>query len=401
MSMLWRRFAIWGLLGAAVLGGLVYAFWPRPVPVDLLRAAKGELIVTVGDEGETRVRDVFVLSAPVAGRLLRIESDVGDAVAAGKTVVASIQPVDPAFLDLRGEAEAEATVRAAEAAETLAQAELDKAVAELDFADAELARARRLVRRGTISERALDDAQRAYRTSQATVETAKAALKVRQFELQRAKAALVSPVNSREVDGECECVTVTAPVTGRVLRLLRESEGVVQAGESLVEIGDPADLEIVADLLSTDAVKVEAGKAVIIEGWGGAPLKGKVRRVEPFGFTKVSALGIDEQRVNVIVDFIDGPDLWRRLGHGYRVEIRVVLWHGQDVLKVPLSALFRNGGDWAVFVEDSGRARLRGVTLGQRTDFEAEVVEGIAEGESVVVHPGIRVKDGVRIAARR
>ena len=400
MSILWRRFAIWGFLGTAVLGGIVFAFWPRPVPVDLIQVSRGELTVTVGDEGETRVRDVFVLSAPVAGRLLRIESDVGDAVAADKTIVASIQPVDPAFLDLRGEAEAEATLRAAEAAESLAQAEREKAVAELEFAEAELARARRLVRRGTISERALDDAQRAFRTSQATVETAKAALKVRQFELQKAKATLVSPVDSRDVDGVCECVQVTAPVTGQVLRLVRESEGVVQAGDPLVEIGDAADLEIVADLLSTDAVKVEAGQDVIIEGWGGEPLPGKVDRVEPYGFTKVSALGIDEQRVNVIVDFAGKAQDWQRLGHGYRVEIRVVLWHGEEVLKAPLSALFRNGGDWAVFVEKGGRAEQRSVTLGQRTDFEAEIVEGIAEGEQVVVHPGIRVKDGVRIAAR-
>ncbi len=400
MTILWRRLFMWAVLGFALITGLVYAFWPRPVPVDLLAASRGSLTVTVGDEGETRVRDVFILSAPVAGRLLRIDRDVGDAVTADMTVVARIQPVDPAFLDLRSEAEAKAAVRAAEAAETLAKAELDKALAELEFAETEVERARRLVQRKTISERALDDAERIYRTSLATVETAKAALEVQRFELQKARAILVSPVDARDVE-ECACVNVTAPVTGRVLRLLRESEGVVQAGEALLEIGDPRDLEIVADLLSTDAVKVEPGQAVVIEGWGGEPLNGLVNRVEPYGFTKVSALGIDEQRVNVIVDFTDPPERWNRLGHGYRVEIRVVLWQGADVLTVPLSALFRHQGDWAVFVEQDGRASLRRVALGQRTDLEAQVLEGIDEGDRVVVHPGIRVEDGVLITARR
>ena len=400
MNVIWRRLFIWAVLGFALAAGLVYAFWPRPVPVDLLAASRGALTVVVGDEGETRVRDVFVLSAPVAGRLLRIDRDVGDAVTADMTVVARIQPVDPAFLDLRSEAEARAAVRAAEAAEILAEAELDKALAELEFAETEVERARRLVQRKTISERALDDAERIFRTSKATVETAKAALEVRRFELQAARAILVSPVDARAVE-ECACVNVTAPVTGRVLRLLRESEGVVQAGEALVEIGDPRDLEIVADLLSTDAVKVEPGQAVVIEGWGGEPLNGAVNRVEPYGFTKVSALGIDEQRVNVIVDFTDPAERWQRLGHGYRVEIRVVLWQGEDVLKVPLSALFRDGQEWAVFVERDGRARLRRVTLGQRTDLEAQILDGIDEGDPVVVHPGIRVEDGVLITARR
>ncbi len=399
--MKWRRLALWGVLLLGLAAGLAFAFWPRPVPVDLAPVVRGHLVVTVDEEAETRVRDVFVLSAPVGGRLRRIDSDVGDRVIAGETVVARIEPADPAFLDVRSESQAEAAVLAAEAGQMLARAELAEAQAELEFARSDVERARQLIRSNTISRRAHDEAERLFKTRQASVETAAAGLKMRQFELTRARARLVSPVETQALHGNCDCVSILAPVSGHILRLVRESEGVVRAGDPLVEIGDPGDLEIVSDLLSSDAVKVAPGQRVVIDDWGGeTQLAGVVRRVEPYGFTKVSALGIEEQRVNVIIDIAADPDLWRRLGHGYRVEVRIVLWEGQEVLKVPLTALFRDGDEWAVFVEQSGRALRRRVALGHRSGLEAEIVSGLDEDLRVILHPSDRIVDGLAISAR-
>jgi len=396
-----RRLVLWAGIGAVVATALFLAFRPRPVPVDLTGITSGELVVTVDDEGETRVRDIFVLSAPVAGRALRIEAEAGDVVVANETIIAEIEPMDPSFLDLRSETQAKAAVQAAESARALAQAEVDQALAELDFAKAELDRSRELIVEQTISRRELDDAERNYKTARAAYATALAALQVRDFELESARAQLLSPNEPRGRRDQCECVPIVAPADGQILRVLRESEGVVSAGEPLLEIGDPSDLEIVVDLLSSDAVRVAAGQPVIIEGWGGGEaLTGRVRRIEPFGFTKVSALGIEEQRVNVIVDLTSPKEQWRRLGHGYRVELRIVLWSGDDVLRLPLTALFRNGEDWAVFVERNGRAMLTRVEIGRRNGLEAQVIGGLSAGDRVVTAPGNRVTDGTRIVPR-
>jgi HlyD family secretion protein len=396
-----RRLILWAVLGGAVVLALFIAFRPQAVPVDIEVANSGSLVVTVDEEGETRVRDIFVLSAPVAGRMLRIEAEAGDEVIANQTVIAEIEPVDPTFLDFRSEAQAQAAVRAAESAKTLAQAEVDQAAAELEFARAEVERARELIVDNTISQRALDDAERNDKTAKAAYATTLAGLQVRTFELERARAELLSPAEIRLKRGDCECVPISAPVDGRILRVLQESEGVVPAGKPLLEIGDPADLEIVVDLLSADAVKVAAGQRVIIEGWGGdTPVAGRVRRVEPFGFTKISALGIEEQRVNVIIDFTSPREQWARLGHGYQVDLRIVLWEGVDVVKLPLTALFRDGDQWAVFVESGGRAQHRNVKIGRRNGLEAEITGGIQLGEHVVMHPGDKVVDGVRVKTR-
>ncbi|WP_119167850.1 efflux RND transporter periplasmic adaptor subunit [Algihabitans albus] len=400
MSARARRIALWAGLAALLLAGLVYAFRPKPVPVDLAEAERGALVVTVDEEGETRVRDVFVLSAPIAGLAQRIDADVGDLVIANQTVITGIEPIDPDFLDPRSEAEARAALQAAEAGQVLAAAELAQAEAELNYARAEVERARGLQPGRTISQSALDNAERAFLSGSAAAETAKAALRIRQFELDQARARLLTPLETQAQRASCECVPITAPVSGNILRIVRESEGVVRAGDPLVEIGDPRDLEIVSDLLSVEAVKVEEGQTVLIEEWGGAILNGRVRRVEPYGFTKVSALGIEEQRVNVIVDFTDPPEHWPRLGHGYRVEVRIVLWRGDEVLKLPMSALFRNGDDWSVFVDHDGRARTRSVEIGQHSGLEAEIITGLAEGERVVLHPSDRVAEGVRITPR-
>ena len=396
-----RRLLLWAVLGGAVLLALIAVFIPGAVSVDVQVVGRGELVVTVDEEGETRVRDVFVLSAPVAGRMLRIEAEAGDEVIANETVIAEIEPVDPQFLDLRSEAQAQAAIRAAESAKILAQAEVDQAEAELEFARAELDRARELIVDNTISQRELDNAERNEKTAKAAYATKLAGLQVRNFELDRARAELLSPAQGRERMGECECVPISAPVDGSVLRVLNESEGVVEAGEPLVEIGDATDLEIVVDLLSADAVRVAPGQRVIIEGWGGdLPVEGRVRRVEPFGFTKISALGIEEQRVNVIIDFTSPHAEWARLGHGYQVDLRVVLWEGVDVITLPLTALFRDGDRWAVFVESGGRARKRQVETGRRNGLEAEITSGLEVDERVILHPSDQVVDGVRVSVR-
>ena len=396
-----RRLILWTGLGGAVVLALFIAFRPQAVPVDIEVAASGSLVVTVDEEGETRVRDIFVLSAPVAGRMLRIEAEAGDEVIANETVIAEIEPVDPTFLDFRSEAQAQAAIRAAESARTLAQAEVDQAAAELEFARAEVERARELIVDNTISRRELDDAERNHKTAKAAYATTLAGLQVRNFELERARAELLSPAEVRLKRVDCECVPISAPIDGRVLRVLQESEGVVPAGEPLLEIGDPADLEIVVDLLSADAVRVAAGQRVVIEGWGGeTPVAGRVRRVEPFGFTKISALGIEEQRVNVIIDFTSPREQWERLGHGYQVDLRIVLWEGVDVVKLPLTALFRDGDQWAVFVESGGRAQRRHVEIGRRNGLEAEITGGLKVGERVIMHPSDKVIDGIRVTGR-
>ena len=400
MQLRMRRFLFWGALAMIVALGLGVAFWPRPVVVDIVAADRGTLVVTVDDEGETRVRDVYVVSAPVTGRMRRIELRAGDAVDAVDTIVAAIEPIDPAFLDPRSEAQARADVRAAGSAEALARAEVEQAQAELDFAEHELERARELMRQEMISQRELDDAERVYRTRRAGLNTTLAGHEMRLFQLERARAELVSPAEDRSA--ACACVALCSPVTGRILRVLQESEGVVAAGTPLVEIGDPRDLEIVVDLLSADAVKVEAGQHVIVEGWGGhKSLEGRVQLIEPFGFTKVSALGIEEQRVNVVIELTSAMEDWSRLAHGYQVDVRIVLSSGQDVLMLPLTALFRDGDAWAVFVDSGGRAELRRVEIGLRNGVSAEVVSGLENGERIVLHPSDRVADGVRIAARR
>ncbi len=391
----------WTPVAVAIVAAVAWAYVPRAVVVDLHTVTPQRLVVTVDEEGETRVHDVFGLSAPVAGRVRRIEAHVGDAVTANETVLVRIEPLDPSFLDPRTETQARAAVQAAESALELARAEVDEARAEFEFAEAEYKRSRELVRSGTISSSEADDKQRSYRTRTAALATAEAGLQMRDFELAQAQAQLLTPNEARELGGHGDWVTLRAPRSGSVLRIVNESERVVAAGDLLVEIGDPADLEIVVDFLSTDAVRIDSGQRVLIERWGlDHTIAGRVRRVEPYGFTKVSALGIEEQRVNVVIDFTSPRDEWRRLGHGYQVEARVVLWEGNDVVTVPLTALFRDGDEWALFVDQGGRALLRRVKVGHRNSIDAEIVEGLASGEQVVLHPSDRVVDGVRISAR-
>lgn len=400
-STLRRRLLFWTPFGLALALVLVWLFRPQAVAVDIATVERGPLRVTVSDEGQTRVRDVFIVSAPIPGLMRRIDLEVGDPVQAQKTVIARIEPSDPAFLDPRSAAEARAGRDAAAAARNYARAQLQRAEAERDFALAEYRRIQALAERQTMSQNDLDSAQRRAKTAAASVAEAKASVAMRNSEYSQAQARLLAPSNSKVRRGECECVTVYSPVSGTVLRVINESERTVQPGEALVEVGDPTKLEVVVDLLSAEAVRVRAGQRVLIDAWGGErPLEGVVRRVEPFGFTKISALGIEEQRVNAIIDLTEPPQRWQRLGHGFRVEPQIVLWESQDVLRIPLSALFRQGDQWAVFVEHDGRAILRQVGVGRQNGFEMQIVSGLERGEHVVLHPGDRVADGARIARR-
>lgn len=399
--MLWRRIVWYLVLAAAFVAALVYAFHPQPVPVDLAVIERGALTVTIDGDGQTRVREVYVVSAPLSGRVLRIERHVGDEVVANETLLATIQPGDPTFLDRRAQAQAEAAIKAAEAAFALAEAEQARAEAELDFARTELSRAEQLAKRGNISQRDLDRARLELRTRLASRDTANATVEMRRFELETARAALIQPGEGGEQgDGQACCVDVYSPVDGRILRVIHESEGVVAAGAWLVELGNPADLEVVVDLLSGDAVRVREGAEVMIADWGGISLTGRVRQVEPFAFTKVSALGIEEQRVNVVIDFTEPSEKWRGLGHGYRVDAHILYWRGENVLKLPLGALFRDGESWAVFVAEDGLAKLRHIEIDHSNGREAEVLAGLAEGATVILHPGDRISDGVRIVSR-
>jgi HlyD family secretion protein len=396
-----RRSLILAVLAIVVLLGVAFMFRTEAVPVDLEAIERGPLTVTVDEEGETRVKDIYVVSAPIAGRVLRLDAEVGDPVVARETVLARIQEADPAFLDIRTRQQAEAEVAAAEAALGLAEAELRRAEAERRFAEGDLARAKQLVRRETISERAMERAELDVDLAKAAVATAEATVQVRRSELATARAALIEPVADEApsaADG-C-CFQVRSPVSGEVLRLLHQSEGIVAAGTGLLEVGDSRDLEVVVDLLSQDAVQVAPGAAVSIEGWGGGPLAGRVRRIEPRGFTKVSALGIEEQRVNVVIDFDDPEAAGEVLRHGYRVDLRIVVWQSEDVLKLPLGALFREGDGWAVLVAEGERATTRQVELGRQNSLHAEVKGGLEAGEEVVLHPSNRVTDGTRITPR-
>jgi len=395
-----KRIVIWAAIVGVIATALALSFMPRPVTVDLVTVRPGPLVVTLDEEGETRVHDVYTLSAPVAGRVLRIDRHVGDPVTANETVLAQIEPGDPSFLDPRSEAQARAAIQAAEAARDLAAAAVKDAEAQYEFARSEYARMQELIVDGSVSKRDLDSAERDFKARRAGLDTARAAQQVRNYELELARAQLVSPLETRGSRTDCECIPITSPVSGRILKLVDRSERIVREGDVLMQIGDPGDLEIVVDYLSMDAVKIQAGQRVIIDNWGGTEsLEGRVRLVEPFGFLKISALGIEEQRVNVIIDFV-GADGWERLGHGYQVESKVVLWDADGILTVPLTALFRDGDKWSLFVEEGGRARLRHVKVGQRNGIIAEIRDGLVAGERVVAHPSDRVTDGVRIASR-
>lgn len=393
------RTIFWGAAGIIVVALLVLAFLPQPVPVDAAETERGPMRVMVRDEGRTRVRDEYVVSAPVAGHLLRVDYKPGASVRAGETI-ARILPGEPAFLDSRAFAEAQARVRSAEAALSASRAELERAEEQLAFARTEAERITSLRARELVSAGDYDRAQLELRTAQTARNAAAENVELRAAELEAAVARLTQPGKGSD---PASLVEVVAPVSGRVLRVTQESESVIAAGAEIMSIGDPESLEVVVEMLSTDAVQVDAGAEVIMEDWGRGddPLYGHVRLVEPYGFLKISALGVEEQRVKVIVDFAGPPSEWSTLGHGYRVEAAIVTWQAEDVLQVPVAALFRRGGEWAVFRLIDGEALLTAVEIGRDNGDVAEVIAGLEAGEVVILYPGEQISDGIPVERRR
>jgi HlyD family secretion protein len=370
------------------------ALWPQSMEVTVSRAGRGPMQVTIDEDGETRVRDKFLVTAPVAGRVQRIEIEPGDQVVRGQTIVARITPGESPLLDSRTRGELQAAVEASTAAVGQARAERQRAVTMLERARSTLRRQQELMKAGAIASDDLEGAETAVATGEEALRAAEFTERRAEYELDLARARLAAP------GGSGRAVEVRAPISGTVLKRFRESEGIVPVGEPLIEIGEAGRMEIVADLLSTDAVRISPGAEVLIEQWGGGhTLRGRVRRVEPSGFMKVSALGVEEQRVNVIVDFLE-PSEAVRLGDGYRVEVRVVLWREEDVLKVPVGSLFRDGDGWAVFVVDEGRVRRQRVQLGQRNENEGQITEGLEAGAAIVLHPPDTLADGMRVTIR-
>ncbi len=389
------------LVGIGIGSAIWYAMQPQPARVDVATVMRGELKVTVDEDGKTRIKERYVVSAPLAGRLLRIDIDPGDEVTTGVSRLATIEPSDPRLLNPRELASAEARERAAEAALHRADPGVESARAELTFAESDLARKRKLVEKNSVSEIVVQDAERRYRTAAEAFRSASFAADIARFELEQARAALM-PAREPDAQDLAEWrFHIDSPITGRVLRKFQESSAVVTSGTPLLEVGDPTDLELEIDVLSSDAVKIVPGQDVSIEHWGGdKPLHGVVRVVEPSAFTKISALGVEEQRVNVIIDIVDPVDDRPTLGDGFRVEVRIVVWQGEGVLQVPASALFREGDDWMVFVMREGKANKQLLQLGHRNTMFAEVLDGLVEEDTVIVHPSDVISDGIDVVVR-
>lgn len=385
-----RRTLIYLTIAIVILVAIVMAFLPDPVPVDTAIVERGPMQVTIDEKGETRARDLFTVAAPVAGELRRIELREGTAVDAGD-VVAVIEPLP---LDPRQHQEVSAQVDAAESSVREARAMAARAESALSLATSERRRTAALARDGVVSEEALERAETAEATARSELGAAQDRVRAAAAQLQAAQARLLSAGAA----GDSGLVEVRSPVAGEVFAIPDRSARVVQPGERLLEISNARQIEVVIEMLSNEAVKVDAGDAVVIEDWGGAePLRGSVRIVEPSGFTKISALGIEEQRVNVIVDLEEAPP---SLGDGYRVEARVLIWSAEDVLQVPISALFRRDDRWALFVVEGDTVAVREVEIGHQTDLAAEIVSGLDEGDVAVLHPSNALSEGATVAPR-
>lgn len=397
-----RRLAFWGAIGVVVAGAGAVAVMPRRVPVDLVTVTRGPLTVTLDHEGQTRVRERFVVSAPLPGRVQRIELRPGDRVVANQTIVATFLPASAPLLDARSRAEAQARVKAAEAAVERAKAERDQARAMSDHAKREQERARRLFADGLMTAQARQAAEAEALVRLRALDAAESAVLGASHEVDTARAALIeSGSQGTPARRSSPTLTLRSPIDGVVLRRLHESEAVVPQGEPLLEVADVSALEIIADYLSTDAVRIRAGMPALIEQWGGsAPLRATVDRVEPAGFLKVSALGVEEQRVWVVLKLDDPRAAWQTLGDGYRVEARVVVWDRRDSVLAPTSSLFRRGDGWAVFAVDRGVARLRPVAVGQRNGVSAEVISGLTPGARVIAYPPDGMADGASVIER-
>lgn len=383
---------------ALVIGLLGWGFWPQPVAIEAIVAERAPLTITVEEEGRSRVIDRYIISAPVDGEACRVQLDVGDPVQQGE-VLLGITPLESQVLDQRSRGQAIAAVAAAQSRLAAAKEQASAAEAAAHLATNELKRLQPLAHKGLASKGELDRVETEVQTSTAAKRSADFSVQVASYEVQAAQSVLKYSAGAN--DEPMVRVPIKSPVTGKILKVLRECEGPVRTGEPLLEVGDPAALEVEVDVLSADAVQIKPGMQVLFERWGGdQPLQGVVRIVEPVGFTKFSALGVEEQRVLIISDLTSPPQEWQRLGDGYRVEAKFVLWHEENVLQVPASSLFRYGNGWAVFIVNDQRAQRREVKVGQRNGLAAQISMGLEEGDTVINHPSDEVEDGVRVVSR-
>lgn len=391
----WIKRTLLVLLAIAIVAAVVSAWMPKPLAVEVAEVTQGELRVEVSEDGHTRVKDRYIVYAPLAGNLARIELDAGDPIDEGE-VLARLAPLPTPLLDARTRERSQANMEAASAAVKQAAAQVKRAQAALQFAQDDLKRVEPLVERGASTPAELDQAKLQVKTAKSDVESAKFATRVAEHQRRMAESALerFEDPNSGTAP---EQFVIHSPITGKVLSIHRESEGVTNPGTPLIELGDPRALEIVVDVLTRDAVRIESGAEAVVERWGGDPLPAKVVLVEPSAFTRMSSLGVEEQRVNVILDLEAPYAQWSKLGEGYRVEARMTVWREESVVKVPTAALFRSGGDWAVFCVNGDRAQICPVQLGERSRREAQVLEGLEPGQSVIVHPSDAVQDGTLI----
>ncbi len=389
-------------IGGGLVLLLVWAFWPRALEVEMAEAKVAPLTVTVFEEGKTRIRQRYVVSPPVAGYLQRIEHRAGVRIEAGKTVLAVLTPEPSSILSPRARAEAEARVQAAEAARQQRVAMLERARAAQGMAERDLGRARELKKSGAISGKDFDTTESQAAMLGREQSMAEFGVRTAEFELAQAQAALLQTQSPTGAGGSVEPLQILAPVDGVILKVIEENARVVPAATPLLEVGDPRDMEAEIELLSADAAGVRVGAEVMIENWGGEkPLRGKVTVVEPGGFTKVSSLGVEEQRVKVRVDFVEQPPAGFLIGDRFRVEARITTWHSDGVLQIPAGALFRRGSDWMAFVVKGGTARLQKVEVGHLNGIAAEVKGGLEKGQSVVVHPPDALEEGKRVALRK
>lgn len=395
------RYGIPAAVVAVVLGLLAYGFMPPAVDVDLAVVDRGPLTVAVEEDGRTRVRERYVVAAPLTGRLLRTPLRSGDAVAAGETVIATIEASDTSLLDDRNRAESEARLKAAEAQFEQAGVLVERAKDAAEVAASELRRAESLLAKGGITSESFDTIRLKHRSSAHDLRAAEFHQTIAKFERDQAQAAFVR-FSDRPADMQpLFRHEIRAPISGRVFRVFEESAVPVSTGDRLIELGDPADLEVEIDVLSVDAVQIKPGARVELTHWGGEkPLEARVRLVEPSAFTKVSALGIEEQRVWVIADIVTPAAERMTLGDGFRVESRIVTWEAADVLRVPSGALFRQGTQWAVYLERDGLAELQTVQIGHSDGLRTEVRESLSPGDRVILHPSDRVAAGVRVIPR-
>lgn len=389
----WSKRALTGIVVVVLAAAAVQAALPKPVEVETGSVDEGSLVVTVDEDGVTRVKDRYVVSAPLSGNLARIELHAGDAVKRGE-VIARILPARAPLLDARTRKEAAASVSRAEAATRQARAQIERAHAALEYSKREAARSKELYEKDVVTQAELDRARLDERTRRAELTSAEFADKVAKHELSMARAAL-GRFDGQQQKGEQ--FDVPSPIDGRVLKVIQQSEGVIQAGAPLLEVGDPRALEIVVDVLTSDAVHIKPSRPVSIDEWGGKPLQAIVRMVEPSAFTRVSSLGVEEQRVNAVIDLNAPYEKWSALGDGYRVEARIQVYRAEKKVRVPAGALFRRGQDWAAFAVIDGHAKLRKLQLGQRNDVHAEVSRGLSAGDRVIIHPSDQVSDGVEV----